>query len=256
MDENLVKRTAGKTAIFREISQSYDLQSPNIYSLHLCGEPSGSQDRRGVIIRIHSRLRSLRVVFAPQPRRFRFRVPLSRVRLPLINSFRRISIYRLSIVTACVRCARRSRDRTTAATATMTATAAATSTYLGQFLRVLLVRTSASPSSSSARRGALPRRPVPPRRARPRHQPIPPHRALPPGAARHHDRAPELRDIMIARFYPCAGLDRVPAPSLRVVITTAPDQDCLVLPPQPPTSAHTGHPQTQADSKPVSSAPR
>ena len=173
-----------------------DWATPN--SLHLCGEPSGFQDRRGVIIRIHSCLRSLRVVFAPQPRRFRSRVPLSRVRLPLIDSFRRISISRFSIVTACVRCARRSRDRTTAATATMTATAAATSTYLGQFLRVLLVRTSASPSSSSARRGALPRRPVPPRRARPRHQPIPPHRALPPGAARHHDRAPELRDIMIA----------------------------------------------------------
>ena len=180
-----------------KILQSYSFI---LISLHLCGEPSGSQDRRGTTIRIHSRLRSLRVVFAPQPRRFRFRVPLSRVRLPLINSFRRISIYRLSIVTstACVRCARRSRDRTTAATATMTATAAATSTYLGQFLRVLLVRTSASPSSSSARRGALPRRPVPPRRARPRHQPIPPHRALLHGAARHHDRAPELRDIMIA----------------------------------------------------------
>ena len=102
--------------------------TPN--SLHLCGEPSGFQDRRGVIIRIHSCLRSLRVGFAPQPRRFRFRVPLSRVRLPLIDSFRRISISRFSIVTACVRCARRSRDRTTAATTTMMTTAAATSTYL------------------------------------------------------------------------------------------------------------------------------
>ena len=65
---------------------------------------------------------------------------------------------------------------------------------------------------------------------------------------------PELLGIMIAlrscetswsRFYPCAGIDRVPAPSLRVVITTAPDQDRLVLPPQPPTSA-----PTQATLKP------